>query len=126
MSNFKEFMDRAEDSPTKALSDSNTSLPAIETALTLAVSNLLTPASVPIDKKQEFSEKVSSVVRDEGFISKFSDRIGFPSEREAEDEFVERCSSVLIDSVKIIMLATYNRLSHVQCNSDRYRTNYLA
>ncbi|MBE9063365.1 hypothetical protein [cf. Phormidesmis sp. LEGE 11477] len=95
MSSFKEFMDRAEDSPTKALSASNTALPAIETALTVAVSNLLTPASVPIDKKQDFSKKVSSVVRDEGFISEFSDRIGVPSERETEDEFVERSSSVL-------------------------------
>ncbi|MGB7086017.1 MAG: hypothetical protein WBD47_10720 [Phormidesmis sp.] len=95
MSSFEEFMDRAEDSSTKALSASNTSLSAIETALTVAVSNLLTPVSVPIDKKQEFSEKVSSVVSDEGFISKFSDRIGVPSERETEDDFVERSSSVL-------------------------------
>ncbi|ACK67270.1 hypothetical protein PCC8801_3299 [Rippkaea orientalis PCC 8801] len=95
MSSFKEFMDEAEESPTKALPSSNMSLSAIQTSLTSAVSNLLTPFSVPSDKKQEFSEEVSSLVQDEAFISEFSDRIGLPSEIETEDEFVERGSDVL-------------------------------
>ncbi|NCJ06753.1 hypothetical protein GS597_09580 [Synechococcales cyanobacterium C] len=95
MTNFKEFMSKAENSPNKALPSSNTSLSAIETALTSAVSNLLTPVPIPMDKKQEFSEKVSNLVRDEEFISEFSDRIGLSSEMETEDEFVERGSDVL-------------------------------
>jgi len=95
MSSFKEFIDEAEESPTKALPSSNISLSAIQTSLTSAVSNLLTPFSVPSDKKQKFSEEVSNLVRDEAFISEFSDRIGLPSEIETEDEFVERGSDVL-------------------------------
>lgn len=95
MSSFEEFMNEAESSPTKTLPASNTSLSAIETSLTSAISSLLTPFSVPIDKKQEFSEKVSNLVRDEEFISEFSDCIGMPSELETEDEFVERGNSVL-------------------------------
>lgn len=95
MSTFKEFMDEVEESPTKALPASNMSLSAIQTSLTLAVSNLLTPFSLPSDKKQEFSEKVSNLVQDEAFISEFSDRIDLPSEIETEDEFVECGSDVL-------------------------------
>lgn len=95
MSSFKEFMDEAEESPTKALPASNMSLSAIQTSLTSAISSLLTPFSIPSDKKQEFSEEVSNLVQDEAFISEFSDRIGLPSEIETEDEFVERGSGVL-------------------------------
>jgi surfactin synthase thioesterase subunit len=95
MSSFKEFITEAEKSPTKALFGSNTSLLAIKTSLAPAISGLLTPFSVPSDKKQEFAEKVSNLVRDEEFISKFSDCIGMPSELETEDEFVERGNSVL-------------------------------
>ncbi len=95
MSSFKEFMDQAEESPTKALPSSDISLSVIQTSQTLAVSNLLTPFSVPSDKKQKFSEKVSNLVHDEKFISEFSNRIGQPSEMETEGEFVERCSNVL-------------------------------
>jgi hypothetical protein len=55
----------------------------------------VTPFLPPSDKKQEFSEKVSNLVRDKEFISEFSDRIGVPSELETEDEFVKRGNSVL-------------------------------
>jgi len=95
MSSFKEFMDEAEESPTKALPLSNTSLSVIQASLTLAVGSLLTPFAVPNDKKQKFSEEASNLVRDEAFISEFSDRIGEPAELETEDEFVERGSNVL-------------------------------
>lgn len=95
MSSFKEFMDKAEESPAKALPLSNASLSAIQSSLTLAVGSLLTSFSVSSDKKQKFSEKVSNLVRDEVFISEFSDCIGEPEELEAEDEFVERSSDVL-------------------------------
>lgn len=95
MSKFKEFMDRVENSYSKSLPASNTSLSSIETALTSAVNNLLNPTPIPSNKKQEFSKKVSKVVRDEEFISEFSDRLGVPSELETEDEFVERGSDVL-------------------------------
>jgi hypothetical protein len=95
MTSFKEFMSKAENSPNKVLPSSNTSLSAIETALTSAISNLLISEPVLIDKKQEFLEKVSNQIRDEEFISEFSDCIGLPSEMETEDEFVERSSDVL-------------------------------
>ena len=95
MSSSKEFMDEAEESPTEALPSSDISLSAIQTSLTSAVSNLLTPFPVPSDKKQKFSEEVSNLVQDEAFISEFSDRIGLPAEIETEDEFVERGSDVL-------------------------------
>jgi hypothetical protein len=95
MTSFKDFISKAENSPHKVLPSSNTSFSAIETALTSAVSNLLTPVPISVDKKQEFSEKVSNLVRDEEFISEFSDRIGLPSEMETEDEFVERGSDIL-------------------------------
>ncbi|MEA5512127.1 hypothetical protein VB715_20340 [Crocosphaera sp. UHCC 0190] len=95
MSSFQEFMDKAEESPTTDLPGSNVSLSSIETSLKSVVSDLLTPFSVRVDKKQEFAEKVSNLVRDKEFISEFSDRIGEPSELETEDEFVERGSNVL-------------------------------
>lgn len=95
MNSFKDFMDEVEESPTKALPSSNTSLLAIQASLTSAVGSLLTPFAAPNDKKQEFSEEASNFVRDEAFISEFSDRIGEPSELETEDEFVERGSDVL-------------------------------
>jgi hypothetical protein len=95
MNSFKEFMDEAEESPSQALPLSNTSLSEIQSSLALAVGSLLTPFSVSNDKKQKFSEEVSNLVRDEAFISEFSDCIGEPSELETEDEFVERGSNVL-------------------------------
>lgn len=95
MSSFKEFMDESGESPTELLPSSNTSLSAIQASLRLAVGSLLTPFSVPNDKKQKFSEEVSSLVRDEVFISEFSDHIGEPAELETEDEFVEQGSNVL-------------------------------
>lgn len=95
MSSFKEFMDEAEESPTEALPSSNTSLSAIQASLTSALGSILTPFAVPNDKKQKFSEEASNLVRDEAFISAFSDRIGEPAELETEDEFVERGSNVL-------------------------------
>lgn len=95
MSSFKEFMNKAEKSPNSALPASNISLSAIETSLTSATINLVKPFVTQNDKKQEFSEKVSNLVRDKEFISKFSDRIGEPSELETEDEFVKRGSKVL-------------------------------
>ena len=52
MSRFKESMDEAEESTTKALTSSNISLSAIQTSLMSGVSNL----------KQKFSEEVSSLV----------------------------------------------------------------
>jgi len=95
MGSFKEFMNKAEESPDNVLPTSNMSLLAIQTSLTAATVTL-TSAFIPkIDKKQEFSEKVSNLVRDEEFISKFSDRIGEPLELETEDEFVKRSSIVL-------------------------------
>ena len=100
MSSFKEFMDEARESPTKALPSSNTSLSAIQDSLTslmggLLISSHLAPLTVPNDKKQKFSEEVSNIVQDEAFISEFSDSIGDPSELETEDEFVERGSDIL-------------------------------
>ncbi len=95
MSTFKEFMNEAKESSNKTLPASNTSLSAIETSLTLAISSLLTPFSVPSNEKKEFSKKVSNLVRDEKFISQFSDCIDVPLEIETEDEFVERANSVL-------------------------------
>lgn len=95
MSSFKEFMDEAGESPTKALASSNTSLSAIQASLTLSVGRLLTPFAVSSDKKQKFAEEVANLVRDESFISEFSDRIGEPTELETEDDFVERGRDVL-------------------------------
>ena len=95
MSSFNEFMNKAEESPSNALPASNISLLAIQTSLT-AATMLLTTAFIPKnDKKQEFSEKVSNLVRDKEFISEFSDHIGEPSELETEDEFVNRGNGVL-------------------------------
>ena len=88
-------MNKAEESPSSSLPASNISLLAVENAVTIAVTNLVTPIASISNKKQEFSEKVSSLVRDKEFISEFSDRIGEPSELETEDEFVKRGNSVL-------------------------------
>ena len=94
MSKFKEFMDEAEESPTKALWSSDSIL-AIQASVTSAVSSLLTPFAVSNDIKQKFAEEAANLVRDEAFISEFSDCIGEPSELETEDKFVERSSDVL-------------------------------
>jgi hypothetical protein len=75
-------MDEAEESPTQPLPASNMSILAIQASLTAATNCLLIPFSFPKDQKQEFSEKVSNLVRDEAFISEFSDRINNPSELE--------------------------------------------
>jgi hypothetical protein len=95
MSSFEEFMSKAEELPSSKLPASNVSLLAIETSLTLAVTNLVTPFLPSSDKKQKFSEKVSNLVRDKEFISEFSEHLGVPSELETEDEFVKRGNSVL-------------------------------
>ena len=95
MSTFKEFMNEAEKSPTTALSPSNNSLSVIQVSLMSAVGSILTPFAAPNDKKQEFAAEASNLVRDEAFISEFSERIGEPSELETEDKFVERGSDVL-------------------------------
>jgi len=95
MSSFKEFMNKAEKSPNKDLPGTNISFSAIQNSLMSNIIGILTPFSVPSDKKQEFSEEVCNLVQGEAFISEFSDRIGLPSEIETEDEFVERGSDVL-------------------------------
>ena len=92
MSGFKEFMDEVEKSPA---TDSNMALSAIQDSLTLAVSSILTPFAIPNDKKQRFSEQASNLVRDQAFISEFSDCIGEPTDLETEDDFVERGSDIL-------------------------------
>jgi len=92
MSSFKEFMDEVEKSPA---TDSNMALSAIQDSLTLAVSSILTPFAIPNDKKQRFSEQASNLVRDQAFISEFSDCIGEPTDLETEDDFVERGSDIL-------------------------------
>ncbi|HTL89713.1 MAG TPA: hypothetical protein VL134_09945 [Leptolyngbya sp.] len=95
MSKFKEFMDEAEESPTRSLPSFDKSISAIQVSLTLAVGSLLAPLVTPSDKKQKFAEEVSNLVRDKAFISEFSDCMGEPSELETENEFVERGSDVL-------------------------------
>lgn len=95
MSNFKEFMAEVEASPDKALPTVSTSLPAMEMALSSSILKVLSPLTAPTDKKREFSERVSSTIRDEGFISKLSEQIGVPSEGETEDSFVENSSRAL-------------------------------
>jgi hypothetical protein len=96
MSSFKEFISEIESSPDKALSSIKTSLPAtIELALTSSIVNVLSPLSEPIGKKQKFSENVSSLIRNQVFISELSEQIGIPSEGETEDSFVENSSRAL-------------------------------
>lgn len=95
MSSFKEFLNKVEKSPSKALPALNTSLPTIETTLSSTVGKLLEPTAIPGGKKQAFSDKVSNIVRDEEFISEVSDQIGEPRDSETEDQFVERGISVL-------------------------------
>ncbi|MBD2076965.1 hypothetical protein H6F86_24380 [Phormidium sp. FACHB-592] len=95
MSSFEEFMDEVEESPTKALPASNTTLSTIQLALTTTVKGLLAPLSISSSEQQKFSEKVSSLVQDKTFLSEFSDQIGEPLEDESEDEFVKRGSDKL-------------------------------
>ncbi|MFB8797111.1 MAG: hypothetical protein U7126_23460 [Microcoleus sp.] len=78
-------MDEAEESPTQPLPASNMSLSDIQPSLVVATYCSLIPVSLLLnDRKQEFSEKVSNLVRDEAFIPEFSDRISDPSEVETE------------------------------------------
>lgn len=95
MSSFKEFMDEVKRSPTKALPASGISLTAIQASLLAAVGTLVTSSSAPNDEKRRFAEDVSTLVRDETFLSNFSDRIGEPSDHESEDEFVRRGKDTL-------------------------------
>lgn len=95
MSKFKEFIAKAEASPDGALPSVQTSLLAIEMALTASITNILSPFSIPNDKKQEFSENVSRMIRDKDFISELSEQIGVPSADETEDNFVENSSRAL-------------------------------
>jgi hypothetical protein len=95
MSSLKEFMDEAERSSGKALPSSNTTLPAIQIALTGTVSEILTPFSIPQDEQQKFSEEISTLVQNKAFLSEFGDKIGEPLEYESEDEFVKRSSDTL-------------------------------
>jgi len=95
MSSFKEFINQAEESSNFTVPGLNKSISDIQISLMSEVSSIVTPFSFSSDKKQEFSKKVSSLVRDKEFRSEFSDRIGEPSEIETEDEFVKRGSSIL-------------------------------
>lgn len=107
MSSFEEFMNEVKESPTKALPASNTTLPAIQLALTTAVDGLLAPFSISNSEQQKFSEEVSSLVQDKAFLSEFSDQIGEPLEDESEDEFVERGS----DKLRQMLYSKFNILS---------------
>lgn len=95
MTSFEEFMNEIEESPTKAVPESNTTLPAIQIALTTTVSGLLAPSLISQSEQQKFSEEVSSLVQDKTFLSEFSAEIGEPLENESEDEFVKRGSDKL-------------------------------
>lgn len=95
MSNFKEFVGNIETSSDKALPTTQTTLPAIESALTLSIVKALSSLALPSDKKQEFSESVSRIMRDEAFVSELSKQIGVPSKCETEDNFVENSSRAL-------------------------------
>ena len=95
MSSFKEFLADIEASSNKALLSIQASLPATEMAITAAIVNVLSPLSIPKDKKREFSESVSHMIRDEDFTSELSERIGVPSKSETEDGFVENSSEAL-------------------------------
>lgn len=97
MSNFKEFMDEIENSPTQSLSAASelTTIPAIQMSLTAATFALLTPLSFANDEKQKFSEEVSSLIKNKSFLSEFSNQIGEPLEHESEEEFVKRGSDAL-------------------------------
>lgn len=106
MSSFKQFINEIKESPSQALPASNTTLPAIQLALTATVGGLLSlaPFSISRNEQQEFSEEVSSLVQDEVFLSEFSDQIGQPLENESEDEFVERGK----DKLKQMLYSKFN------------------
>ncbi|OWY68290.1 hypothetical protein B7486_26880 [cyanobacterium TDX16] len=94
MSSFKDFMDKAQESPNQNLPASTTTLASLQYSLA-AASCIISSPFLSVNEEQKFSEKVSSLVHDKAFISEFSDRISEPSEQESEDDFIERSSDVL-------------------------------
>jgi hypothetical protein len=95
MSNFKDFMDEIENSSAQSLPECDLTLPAIQVALTAAVSGLLLPSLISHNEQQKFSEEVSNLVKEESFLAELSNQIGEPLDPESEDEFVKRGSDAL-------------------------------
>lgn len=93
MDNFKTFIDSTKGSERKALPSSNSSL--FENEISLSVASSLDHIAEPVDKKEKFSKKVSSLVSKDEFMEKLSDRIGSPKSGESEDSFVERSKGEL-------------------------------
>ena len=96
MNSFEEFMDEVEKSPTKALPESDITLPAIQSGLTTIIGGLSALFLTADNEQQKFSEKVSNLVQDKAFLSEFSGQIGEPLDGESEDEFVKRSSDRLM------------------------------
>lgn len=94
MSSFKDFMDKAQESPNQNLPASTTTLASIQHSLA-GVSCTISSPFLSVNEEKKFSEKVSSLVYDKAFISEFSDQISEPLEQESEDDFIERSSDVL-------------------------------
>ena len=94
MANFKEFIDKAKESPDQALPASNITLASIQSSLAISITGVSSPFLMP-DERQKFSEKVSSLVQDEAFLSEYSDQISEPLTNESEDDFVKRSIGVL-------------------------------
>jgi hypothetical protein len=95
MSSLKEFMNEVQKSRTKALPESNTTLPEIQLTLTEKVGELLEQFPDPNDEQQKFSQEVSRLVQDEIFLSELSERLSEPLSHESEDEFVARGSDLV-------------------------------
>ncbi|NHC36999.1 hypothetical protein [Scytonema millei] len=94
MSSFKDFMDKAQESPNQNLPASTTTLASIQYSLT-AASCIISSPFLSINEEQKLSQKVSNLVHDKAFLSELSDQIGKPQVNESEDNFVKCSSDVL-------------------------------
>lgn len=95
MVDFKEFISTAKNSERRALPPSSSALVKVETSITTSIAKTLDHVPVKIEKKEKFAQKVSSLVSNEKFLTKLSDRIGKPQDTESEDDFVERSKKEL-------------------------------
>jgi hypothetical protein len=93
MSNFKEFVEEPNSSFITS-QDFGLTIAEIQQNLPKKV-ELAASSFLGEDKAQRFSREVSSVIKDESFLTELSDKIGEPLDEESEDEFVLRSTDAL-------------------------------